>query len=138
MSIILFVKLAANVEYLRRHGIWKTSAQNRCYWKQMYKITYKCPPMVVPAQTTATMLLMMNITTSCPNIAKPHIVQSFIFCSKVHFQDTNVLSIVFQIFSQCYLHLKRLDKHFYSWEILLLMYLHRGLFLYELKHIHHY
>ena len=28
---------------------------------------------VCPARTTAAMLLMMKITTSCPNIAKPHV-----------------------------------------------------------------
>jgi hypothetical protein len=35
------------------------------------------PTDVCPARTTAAMLLMMKITTSCPNIAKPHVVRSF-------------------------------------------------------------
>ncbi|MDZ4809872.1 MAG: hypothetical protein SGI96_16645 [Bacteroidota bacterium] len=31
------------------------------------------PTGVCPARTTAAMLLKMKITTSCPNIAKPHV-----------------------------------------------------------------
>jgi hypothetical protein len=32
------------------------------------------PTDACPARTTAAMLLKMKITTSCPNIAKPHVV----------------------------------------------------------------
>ena len=39
--------------------------------KQMYKNNQK-PNDACPARTTAAMLLKMKITTSCPNIAKPH------------------------------------------------------------------
>ena len=34
------------------------------------------PTDVCPARTTAAMLLMMKIKTSCPNIAKPHVRRS--------------------------------------------------------------
>ena len=47
--------------------------------KQMYKITTKSLTDVCPARTTAAMLLMMKITTSSPNIAKPHVSGSFYF-----------------------------------------------------------
>ncbi|MEO7533713.1 MAG: hypothetical protein ABIU30_07705 [Ferruginibacter sp.] len=40
---------------------------------------------VCPARTTAAMLLMMKITTSCPNIAKPHVRRMCFFsCQPVY------------------------------------------------------
>ena len=48
------------------------------------------PTDVCPARTTAAMLLKMKITTSCPNIAKPHVGGSFI-CSRPYLYQANIL-----------------------------------------------
>ena len=48
---------------------WKTNVQDN-----NQKFSDACP-----ARTTAAMLLMMKITTSCPNIAKPHVACSLVY-----------------------------------------------------------
>ena len=47
-------------------------------WKTNVQDNNQKPTDACPARTTAAMLLMMKITTSCPNIAKPNVGRSFI------------------------------------------------------------
>ena len=53
-------------------------ARNRCRLKTNVQDNNQKPTVACPARTTAAMLLMPKITTSCPNIAKPHVGSSFI------------------------------------------------------------
>ena len=46
-------------------------------WKTNVQDNNQQPTDACPARTNAAMLLMMKSTTSCPNIAKPHVVRCF-------------------------------------------------------------
>ena len=47
-------------------------------WKTNVQDNNQKPTDVCPARTTAAILLKLKITTSCPNIAKPHVGSSYI------------------------------------------------------------
>ena len=57
-------------------GFEKRPPETAADWKTNVQDNNQKPTDVCPAQTTAAMLLKMKITTSCPNIAKPHVSSS--------------------------------------------------------------
>ena len=54
-------------------------------WKTNVQDNNQKPTNACPARTTAAMLLMSKVTTSCPNIAKPHVVRRFIYHTNLYF-----------------------------------------------------
>ena len=76
--MIVWNQLAANEQGLAKLGDLKNVKPGTAAdYKTKVQDNNQKPTNVCPARTNAAMLLKMMITTSCPNIAKPHVGRSF-------------------------------------------------------------
>ena len=79
------IKVAYNEQGFAMLGDLKNvKPETAADWKTNVQDNNQKPIDACLARTTAAMLLMPKITTSCPNIAKPHVVRSC-FCQTVTF-----------------------------------------------------